>query len=79
MNFVSINTYMIYVYVLAYSQMKVNPTSDIEPELGLYYLVSTCSSQLQRCCTFPAGDMEEDETPAPLGFKVETADFPGHS
>jgi hypothetical protein len=44
MNFVSINTYMIYVYVLAYSQMKVNPTSDIEPELGLYYLVSTCSS-----------------------------------
>lgn len=21
--------------------------------------------------------MEEDETPAPLGFKVETADFPG--
>ena len=43
MNFVSINTYMIYVYVLEYSQMKVNPTSDIEPELGLYYLVSTCS------------------------------------
>ena len=29
---------MIYVYVLAYSQMKVNHTGDIEPKLGLYCL-----------------------------------------
>ena len=38
MNCVSTNTYMIYVYVLAYSQMKVNHTGDIEPKLGLYCL-----------------------------------------